>query len=156
MAWNNADSFIKSAKLSTAPRAEIPKTMPQALTTIINFGKWDGCSIAHVTKVDPGYILWLLKSPNPSNPIYVAATFAKCRAEKTMRDLDSIGSTGDSSTMDELWPAAAEQMLQEVLENDVGFQQDCNMERAERVSYAQGDAYADALSVEHETWGNRD
>lgn len=156
MAWDNAEKFASKHGISTA---KVPATMPQAMQFMLTFGKWEGASLGNVVQFDPGYVLYLLKTPKPpTDPVYAAAKLLKVLAERTLAKLEAIGNDSPgSNSMDELWPAAAEHMLQEALENDVGFQQDCNMERAERVSYAQADAYADAIAESlHGDWGNRD
>ena len=103
MAWDNASKFASKHGMSLA---KVPETMPQAMQFVLTFGKYEGSALSNIVKVDPGYILYLLKTPKPStDPVYAAAKLLKVIAERTLAQLESIGNNSPpSSSMDELWP----------------------------------------------------
>lgn len=122
MGWGNSDTFAGKAKVSATVA---PRTMPEAMRFVLRFGKWDGCTLSHIINVDPGYIPYLLKSSKPQDPVHAAAQLVQAAATRSYERLDSIGKLPPPESMDELWPELAEQALQEMLENDAGFQQEC-------------------------------
>ena len=101
MAWDNAAGFTRAHKMATSRE---PRTMPEAMQYIITFGRWEGCPLSHIVKVDPGYIKYLLKSSKPGTPILAAAKIVEAAAKVSYMRLDSIGRTPPSTSMDELWP----------------------------------------------------